>query len=204
MKFAFCLPTILLAAFAFAAPPASTAQASYELEELRRLAGQLEDLRSAYEAQQRKISSLQNQVDTLRNALRQANDSTSTKLSEFVTRDDLKKLGNAIEEVDKNRISDRNLILEEFKKEITKLGSTARPAAVKQNTEETLQGTFYEHTVKSGEYLSAILDAYNAAFKEKGKGQISMEDIRKANPKVNINRIYVGQKILIPDPSEKR
>ena len=60
------------------------------------------------------------------------------------------------------------------------------------------QGITY--TVEKGEYLSTILDAYNAEFKKRGKGRVTLEDVKRANPTININRIYVGQEILIPDP----
>lgn len=201
MRTAFCL--ILLGILAAAAPQTITAQVvSYEVEEMRRLAGQVEDLRAALEAQQRKIANLERQVDTLRTALRQSTDSTSTKLSDAATRDDLKKLANVIEEVDKKRIADRNLIIEEVKKQLADLATgLSKP---REPVVEKTEGVFYPHTVEAGQYLSAILDAYNANFKAKGKGQITLDDIRKANPNININRIYVGQKILIPDPGNKK
>ena len=201
MRTAFCL--ILLGILAAAAPQTITAQVvSYEVEEMRRLAGQVEDLRAALEAQQRKIANLERQVDTLRTALRQSTDSTSTKLSDVATRDDLKKLANVIEEVDKKRIADRNLIIEEVKKQLADLATgLSKP---REPVVEKTEGVFYPHTVEAGQYLSAILDAYNANFKAKGKGQITLDDIRKANPNININRIYVGQKILIPDPGNKK
>ena len=200
MRFAACLPTVILSVLVLYAP-ASAQVVSYEVEEMRRLAGQLEDLRSALEAQQKKIRSLENQVDSLRTALREANQNTTMKLSDVVTRDDLKKLGNAIEEVDKKRIADRKLIVDEVQNQIANLASNLKPVAPPP---VTTQFEAYPHTVQAGEYVSTILDAYNAEFKSKGKGQVTLEDIKKANPNMNINKIYVGQKIMIPDPGSKR
>lgn len=204
MRLAVYLPSVLLSLLALSAPaPASAQVVSYEVEELRRLAGQLEDLRSAFEAQQRKISSLERQVESLRTALRQSTESTNLKLGDAVTREDLKKLANAIEEVDKKRIADRKLIVEEVQKQLGDLASDFNKTRTPVR-EPQLDGKFYPHTVEAGQYLSTILDAYNAEFKAKGKGQVTLEDIKRANPTININRIYVGQKILIPDPGNKK
>lgn len=205
MRFAVCLPLILLLAVAIAAPVKSHAQVSVEVEEIRRLSGQIEDLRAALEAQRRRTERLEQEVEKLRADLRQVNDRNDAKLVEFATRDALKSLASAIEEVDRKRIADVNLIKAQVEEAISKLrqglevvkpdGPTIAPPP------PPFEGKVYPHTVAKGEYLSTILDAYNAEFKKRGKGRVTLEDVKRANPTININRIYVGQEILIPDPS---
>jgi Tfp pilus assembly protein PilO len=201
---------LLLLFFSIAAP----LRAQVELEEIKRLAGELEDLRAAYEAQHRKIVRLENDVDSLRSALRESNERATSRLSDFVTREDLKKMAEAIEEVDRKRESDRNVILEEMKnalKQVAAAGSSSssnsrRPAPRNPEPDQPAaqqEGTFYPHKVASGETLSVILDAYNTKFKSEGRKTVTLSQVKKANPKININSIYVGQEILIPVPDKR-
>ena len=136
--------------------------------------------------------------------LRQVNDRNDAKLAEFATRDALKSLASAIEEVDRKRIADIKLIEEQVQKTIRGLADELTPPISPPEQKVTVppfEGKVYPHTVAKGEYLSTILDAYNAEFKKRGKGRVTLEDVKRANPTININRIYVGQEILIPDPS---
>ena len=60
-----------------------------------------------------------------------------------------------------------------------------------------------EHVVQSGEFLSTILAAYNAAFKKEGlKGRVSQSQVLKANPGMKADRLLAGQKLLIPEPGQ--
>ena len=60
-----------------------------------------------------------------------------------------------------------------------------------------------EHVVQSGEFLSTILEAYNAAFKAEGlSGRVTQSQVLKANPGLDPNRLLVRQKLLIPLPGE--
>ncbi|HZI31773.1 MAG TPA: LysM domain-containing protein, partial [Candidatus Binatia bacterium] len=56
----------------------------------------------------------------------------------------------------------------------------------------------YEHKVEAGETISAIAKAY----RDQGV-KVTVSDILKANPKVDPTKLYVGQKIFIPDPNAK-
>lgn len=185
--------------------------ATVEVEEMKRLAGEVEDLREANAASLRKIAQLQTQVDSLRTALREATERNTTRMGDFVTREDLKKLAEKMQEVDQKRESDKSLILEELKKLGQTLATPApatkpkhKPVELPDKTPEAREMTGYPHKVQNGESLSQIVAAYNAAFKEKGKKPITLDMVKKANPKININNIYVGQEILIPEPSDKK
>jgi LysM repeat protein len=55
-----------------------------------------------------------------------------------------------------------------------------------------------EHVVKSGEFLGAIITAYNDELKKLGKKTVTQKQILAANPGLNPNNVRVGQKIFIP------
>lgn len=206
---------VVLALFGLGGAGSSQGQATaVELEEMRRLAGQVEDLREANAASMRKIAQLQSQVESLRADLRQASERQTTKLADFATREELRELAKKMQEVDQKREADKHLILEELKKLGQTLATPApapttprprnRPVEIPDKPQEAKELTGYPHVVQSGESLSQIVAAYNAAFKEKGKKTITLEMVKRANPKININNIYVGQEILIPEPGEKK
>jgi LysM repeat protein len=56
----------------------------------------------------------------------------------------------------------------------------------------------YYYTVQSGNTIAAIAKAY----RDQGV-KVSVSDILKANPKVDPAKLYVGQKIFVPDPNAK-
>jgi LysM repeat protein len=197
-----------------------------DVEEMKRLVGKVQDLEEASAVYRRDIADLKDQNERLRSALREANDHSTRKMADFVTREDLKRLAEKLQEVDQKRESDKKLILEEIEKSFSRLANmipAAGPSnssnsgskkerqkeekeekAAKKNLTETKNDLFYTHKVEKGESLSDIITAYNTELKKEGKGQVTLEGVRKANPKVNINKIYVGQEILIPVPADKK
>ena len=58
----------------------------------------------------------------------------------------------------------------------------------------------YSYTVQSGDRLDLIVKAYNADFVKRGYKKITLRQTKEANPKVDWNRLRVGQKIVIPNP----
>ncbi len=56
----------------------------------------------------------------------------------------------------------------------------------------------YEYKVQAGDTIAAIAKAYRAQGVK-----VTTDDILKANPKVDPTKLYVGQKIFIPDPNAK-
>lgn len=194
-------------------PWAGAQPLTVDLEEFRRLAGEVADLRDASVAQQRRITQLQKEVEALRSSLRDANERATTRMGEMVTREDLKKAFDRIQEVDQKREADRRLILDEFEKLGKTLATPAdRPDRRRRDREKEpepdvpaapIEGTFYPHKVAKGESLGEIISKYNAHLAEKGLPKITLSQVRAANPKVNIDRIYVGQEILLPVPEKK-
>jgi hypothetical protein len=74
------------------------------------------DLREANTAQNRRMSQMQKEIDSLREALRESHEKSVTKMGDFATREDLKKIMDNVREVDQRRESDKKVILEEFEK----------------------------------------------------------------------------------------
>lgn len=98
--------------------PGARAQDAAVEERLNKLSGQIEDLLAAQAEQQKRIAALAREIENLQDQQNQAGGS-------FASQEDLRKLADKLQELDKNRQADKDLIL----KEIEKLGKTvASPA----------------------------------------------------------------------------
>src|SRR3954463_5315753 len=211
MKFAAPLKLALLCSIALLPFRTAAQGLQVDIEEFKRLAGEVADLKEANQAQQRRVRDLTAQLESLRTALRESNERHTTKLADFATRDDLKKIVDSIREVDEKREGDKRLILEQIR-DLGKLISTPpvntqdKPLkgknrdrdSVKETThDQPMEGEFYEYRVQKNEVFSKIVSDWNATLKEKGKKSVTYEDVKRANPKVNVNKIYEGQKLLL-------
>lgn len=184
-----------------------------DLEELKRLAGEVADLRDANFAQQKRLASLQREVEYLREALREAQERSTTKMADFATRDDLKKIvDQTIREVDSRREADKKLILGEFENLSKAFTQSARTPKRREEPEprdsepaRPIEGTFLEYVVQAGDgSLSEIQAKYNAELQRQGRPSVTLRQILQANPKLNADRIIVGQKLQLPVPDKKK
>jgi LysM repeat protein len=172
-------------------------------QQIDKLSGQIQDLLDAQAAQGKRIDALEKQIADLGDKLNQpaANNSASV--------DDLKKLAAQVQEIDKKRQDDNDLIL----KELEKLGKAGGvPAVVHKSssgvatttsTDNSTPGAGgpqkgYDYTIAAGDTISAIAKAYRAQGVKITSGQILA-----ANPGLNPNSLIVGKKIFIPDASAK-
>jgi hypothetical protein len=78
----------------------------------------------------------------------------------------------------------------------------------KDNNDEeppAFNGEFYQYKIKSGDRLTQIIAAFNSKLKEEGKNKapITLDMVKKANPKMNPNNLVVGREIKIPVPPDK-
>jgi LysM repeat protein len=179
---------------------AARAQDDATQQQINKLNGQVQDLLDAQATQGKRIDALEKEISDLRDKTSQpppATDNASTA--------DLKKLADQVQEIDKKRQEDRELIL----KEIEKLGKiSSNPAvshkptpAVSTNTTDNPAPAGagpqkgYEYKVAAGDTLSIIAKAY----RDQGI-KVTTDQILKANPGLNPNTIKVGQKIFIPAP----
>jgi|GEM_PF-719474 len=189
-------------------------------ERYERMASDLQALQGANADLANKVAGLEDKVQKLRDQLASQSNDTSVQ-------DALKRLSDKIEAVDRQREADKTAIADQVRASIAELektlGQSGPPAAVAPTPHErghehvptnrtegnvdagpppTDVANGFVYTVKQGDNLSLIVKAYNADFKSKGMKTISLRQAREANPKVDWNRLFVGQKIIIPRPAE--
>jgi LysM repeat protein len=157
-------------------------------ERVNKLHGYVQDLLAAQEAQRKQIEALTASIESLRERVGQAGANNPTQ-------DDLRKIAEKVQEVDRKREADRELIL----KEIEALGKSMAGARRQQPSNPTppARGNDkgYEHVVQSGETISAIA----VAFREQGI-KVTSDQIIAANPGLKPESLKPGQKIFIPRP----
>tara|TARA_A100001037_G_scaffold28275_1_gene22654 strand:- start:991 stop:1584 length:594 start_codon:yes stop_codon:yes gene_type:complete len=161
-------------------------------ENVNRLQSQLDDLTLSY-------SALKKELDSLRSELRKVRAQSSQKDPSAATRGDIENLAKTIREVDRKRSADKELILKEMKSLVRNIPKS-RPNTSPPATPPRSQKGF-EHSVQSGETISAIIAAYNDVLKNQGtKKRITLKSVLTANPKLNPRSIQIGQVLFIPDP----
>jgi len=170
-------------------------------ERLNQLSGKIEDLIAGQETQRKQLADLRKEIESLR-------DQASKPSGNFAAQEDLKRVADAVKEVDRKRLED----YEKIRTTIKDLGKTlAAPApthsrktevADASDTPKTSKQTpseksdkGFEHTVKTGDTLSGIV----AAYREQNI-KVNKEQILAANPGLVPEKMKVGQKIWIPAP----
>jgi LysM repeat protein len=181
---------------------AARAQDDATQQQINKLNGQIQDLLDAQATQGKRIDALEKEISDLRDKASQPPPATDTASAA-----DLKKLADQVQEIDRKRQEDRELIL----KEIEKLGKVSSSPAVSHKPPPTVSSTAadnpapaatgpqkgYEYKVVAGDTLSIIAKAY----RDQGI-KVTTDQILKANPGLNPNTIKVGQKIFIPTPAK--
>jgi LysM repeat protein len=177
---------------------AARGQDSGTQQQIDKLSGQIQDLLAAQEQQGKRLDALAKQISDLSDKV------NAPSVSDSASRDDLKTLASQVQEIDKKRQADRDLILKELEN-LSKVGagSSRKSSPPPATTDDTTTAPAtpqkgYEHKVEAGETISAIAKAYH----DQGV-KVTTSDILKANPKVDPAKLYVGQKIFIPDPNAK-
>lgn len=188
----------LIAAFT----PRVSAQDAATQAELDKLSGQIQDVQDTLATQDKRIEALEKKVSDMQ-------DKVNTPAgNDYASTDDLKKLAEQVQEIDKKRQEDNQKILDA----IGKLGKTGggegvelrHPADVSTgptvgnttptpNAANPQQG--YEYTIAPGNTLSAIAKAYRAQGVK-----VTVSQILAANPGLSANNLLVGKKIFIPAP----
>jgi LysM repeat protein len=177
---------------------AARAQDDATQQQINKLNGQIQDLRDAQAVQAKHIDALEKEIRELRDK------SSQPVATDTANADDLKKLADQVQEIDKKRQADRVLILKEIEK-LGKVGgsppgrkptptATTNSAAGGSNPGGKENG--YEYKVAAGDTLSIIAKAY----RDQGI-KVTADQIQKVNPGLNPNSLKVGQKIFIPAPA---
>ena len=186
----------LLLTAALSLPSNLRAEDAATEERLNQLNGKIEDLIAGQEAQKKLISELRREIESLR-------DQQNKPSTAYASHEDLKRLGKTVEEVDRKRMDD----YEKIRSELQKLGRTlSAPPPKSRSTPPTDTSTKekpdspekgFEYVVKSGDTLSTIVKLY----KEQNI-KITTDQIMKANPGLQPEKMHIGQKIFIPAPPQ--
>ena len=187
----------LLVPLALCLVPGVRAQDAATQERLDKLSGRVEDLTAAQEAMKKQIADLSRELEGAREQLRKPTLS-------YARHEDLILLEKAIKEVDRKRVDDAEKIqsqLLNLRKVLetpppqSKKSPVAAPKEPPVTKESSTPEKGFEYVVKSGDTLDAIA----LGCKEKNIN-ITVAQIRKANPGLKADRLRVKQKIFIPAP----
>jgi len=182
---------VLILTFAVGLARAQDSGTQQQIDQLR---GQLQDLTDAQALQAKRLDALEREIRELRD---------KPAGNPGVGQDDLQKLADQVQEIDKKRQEDKALILKEIEK-LGKIGSSPTsshrppPAVSATSTENsTVPGPGpqkgYDYTIQRGDTLRAIAKAY----RDQGI-KVTTDQILKANPGLDANNLKAGRKIFIP------
>lgn len=184
---------------------AAIAEKQEQEERTRRMESSIQDLLSAQAEQQKVINEQARQINALREELRRVRDDLVKAGAGAVTREDLKKITEAMSQLDERRVKDNKLLTEALEKLGNKLAMPEPPPVVVTPPKKAVtpppptNETGYWHVVESGQTLSVIV----AAYREQGI-KVTTKQVMDANPNVNWNRLSIGKKIFIPDPAKAK
>lgn len=190
--------SFLLVALALLASAPVRAQDAATEERLSKLNGRLDDFKEGQEGLRTQIQALSREIANLR-------EEASKPSPSYASQEDLKRLADAVKEIDRKRLED----YEKIRAEILKLGKTLSsvpsprkpsPASTSDDTTSTSDNPnqrVFEYVIQKGDSLSLIV----AAYREKNI-KVTTDQILKANHGLKANNLRVGQKIYIPAPGK--
>ena len=175
-------------------------------QQLDKLSGQIQDLQAAQVEQNKHIQALEKEISDLQGQASQATGSTANS-------DDVKKLAEQVQEIDKKRQEDNARVLKQLEQlekslgnsspshrpplDITPDTTTPMPIRGHPTTDASGPQNGYYYTIHNGDTLLAVAKAYRA------QGiKVTTDQILKANPGLDAKNMKVGQKIFIPAPGQ--
>ena len=199
-----CLPLLTSAQDAPESPAAAAAQRENIETNFKQMNTRMDLLEEALSTQSKRIGRLVDEIHTLRQEV----DKLKSRNESAATQESLKRLAEKIEEVDKKRQDDNELVLSKLKeigKALTKAPAVKEPlppsATPKRENPAPPVGdrppdNGYTYKIKDGDYLNRIVKDLNAqGFK------VTQKQVMDANPKVNWNNLKIGSSIFIPQPA---
>ncbi len=202
--------TVLISGSALLRAQAADGPSTQELNENAKvLEGKVQELMDAQ-------GDLRKQIQALAREISEVREKAGKPTGNFATQDDIKRLTDAIEKVDRQRRDDNEKVLAELSKLAKSLGTTTRtrPDPVKDKPGDKVKPTGddggssqkiqkgdqdgFNYKVKSGDTFSSIAKAY----REQGV-KIYSSDIEKANPGVESKSLKIDQPLFIPAPKDK-
>jgi nucleoid-associated protein YgaU len=171
----------------FALPMMTFAQDAATEEQLNRLRSEITTL-------QESNVTLKKRLEEVARELQEVREQAAKPSGNFADAADVKRLAEAVKEVDAKRAEDREVILGEIKK----LGASLKAPAAKK-TEAAVKPPStegFEYTIQSGDTLSTIV----AGCRKQGV-KVTVDQILKANPGLKPESLQPGKKISIPAPT---
>lgn len=171
-------------------------------ERLNKLSGQMEDLLAAVAKQDKRLSALERELESVR-------EQAAKPSGNYASQDELRRMWEKLQEIDRNRVADSEKFVKAFEKlgraTAESAGSSRRPSPTPMPTpaETPKSGSTasgggekgYWHVVAAGDTISTIAQA----FREQGV-KVTTDQILKANSGLKPNSMQVGQKVWIPAP----
>ncbi len=164
----------------------------------------MELMEEALRTQQKRIGALVDEI----HALREEVDRLKTRNESAATQESIKRLADKVEEVDKKRLADNELVLSQLKaigkglakaapaKEVSPPPATPKTETPAPPTGDKPPENGYTYNIKDGDTLVRIVgDLRKQGFK------VTQKQIMDANPKVNWTKLRIGQPIFIPQPA---
>jgi len=187
----------------------SPATAAAEREEMeanyRRINTKVEQLEETLQLQQKRIAALVEEIHSMREEV----DRLKSRNESAATQESIKRLADKIEEVDKKRQADNELVLAQLKaigkglsKPVVVPKVTAQPpepakpdTAIPPGDKPPENGYIYKIKDKDT-LLRIVADLRAQGFK------VTRKQVEDANPKVNWSKLPIGQSIFIPQPEQ--
>lgn len=189
--------SFLLVALALWSGPAVRAQDAATQERLDKLSGRIDDLIASQE-------SFKKQLDVLAKELESVREQSGKPNASYARQEDLNRLGEAVKAVDRKRLDDAEKIHTELLKlrkvlEAPLSSSKKSPATTPKDNpvraNPTASDKGFEYTIKSGDTIEAVAQAYRDQ-----NIKVTAPQILNANPGLKAERLKVGQTIFIPAP----
>lgn len=190
---------ICLLSLAIAFAPRARAQDAATQAQLDKITGEIQDVQDSLNSQDQRISDLEKKISDMQEKL------STPAGNDYASADDLKKLAQQVQEIDKKRQQDNEKILDALEK-LSKGGGFHRPPPSDNpvntnpgpgdNGQTSSNGSpqnGYEYTIAPGNTLAAIAKAYRAQGVK-----VTVDEILKANPGLDPKHLIVGKKIFIP------
>jgi len=195
------LVSLLCARVTVGAQDAATAAEREDREaNYKRMLVRVDQMEDDLKTQRQRIAMLDREINTLReevDRLKSRNDSAATQ-------EGFKRLAEKIEEVDKKRRADSELVfkhINDLKKGVSKMAVDPAPPPPRspktgENGAAAPDKPGYTYQIKDGDTLSRIVKELNAQnFK------ITQKQMMDANPTVNWNKLRIGQTVIVPASS---
>ena len=162
----------------------SQAQDAALVERVNRLSVLVEDLWADKARAQKQITDLQREVDSLKQEIR--------ALKGGATQQEISDLAESIRQVERKQRENMELVA----KKIEDLGKKAASQRSTPSTSgQTRSQPGWDYTVQQGNTLSAIAQA----FRDKYGVKTTADDILKANPALQADKLQINQEVFVPE-----